>query len=79
MYEALSYGSCALHFSSMTSICLWNFKSVALILQSNAPGKTQEWKWTKGNNSKCMKLWVMVLVHCTSPQWDLSAYDILSQ
>ena len=22
-----------------------------------------------------MKLWVMVLVHCTSPQWDLSAYE----
>jgi len=31
-YEALSYGSCALHFSTR-SICLWNFKSVAWILR----------------------------------------------
>jgi len=31
---------------------------------SYAPDKIQEWKWTKGNNSKSMKLWVMVL--CTA-------------
>jgi len=67
-YDAYSYGSCALHFSSMRSICLWNLKSVAWILfELYAPDKIQEWKWTKGNNSESMKLWVMVLVHCTSP------------
>ena len=33
-------------------------------------------EWTKGNNSKSMKLWVMFLVHCTSPQWDLSTYEV---
>jgi len=42
---------------------------------SYAPDKIQVWKLTKGNNSKSMKLWVMVLVHCTS-QWDLSTYDV---
>jgi len=35
--------------------------------------------WTKfkmGNNSKSMMPRVMVLVHCTSPQWDLSSYHV---
>ena len=38
--------------------------------------KIQVWKSTKSNNSKSMKLWVMVHVHCTSPQWDLSTYEV---
>jgi len=33
-------------------------------------------KWTKSNNSKSMKLWVMVLLQCTFPQWDLSTYEV---
>jgi len=35
------------------------------------------WKITKGNNSKIRKWWVMVLVQCTSPQWDLYTPDVL--
>jgi len=43
---------------------------------SYAPDKIQDWKWTKGNNSKSMMPRVMVLVHCTSPKWDLSTYEV---
>ena len=38
--------------------------------------KNEVWKITKGNNSRNIKHRVMVLVHCTSPQWDLSTYEI---
>ena len=36
--------------------------------------KIQVWKSTKSNNSKSMMPRVIVLVHCTSTQWDLFAY-----
>ena len=36
--------------------------------------KIQVWKSTKSNNSKSMMPRVIVLVHCTSTQWDISAY-----
>ena len=29
-----------------------------------------------GNNSKSIKLWVMVLVHCTFTQWDISIFEV---
>jgi len=54
-------------------ICLWNFKSVAWILFELCTRQNSRMKMNKkGNNSNSMKLWVMVLVHCTSPQWHLS-------
>ena len=43
---------------------------------SYAPDKNQAWKLTKGNNSKSMMPGVMVIVHCTSPQWDLSTCEV---
>jgi len=45
-------------------------------LLSYVPDKIQEWKWIKGNNSKSMTLWIIVLMHCTSPQWDLFTYEV---
>ena len=41
-----------------------------------APDKNYVWKSTKGNNSKHTAGRVMVLAHCTSPQWDLSVYEV---
>ena len=46
------------------------------IIVENSPDKFQEWKSTKSNNSKSMMPRVMVLVHCTSSQWDISTYEI---
>jgi len=43
---------------------------------SYALDKILEWKWTNGNSSKSMMPRVMVLVHCTSPKWDLSTYEV---
>lgn len=41
------------------------------------PGQELSMKITKGNNSKIM--WrVMVLGHCTSPQWNLLTYEVSS-
>ena len=78
-YISKSYGSCALHFSSMRSIYLWSFKLIPLILLSKyGPDKKKVWKISKGNNSEIMKERVMVLEHCTSPQWDLSTYEVSS-
>jgi len=39
--------------------------------------KIQVWKSTKSNNSKNMMPRVMVLVHSTSPQLDLSSYSYM--
>jgi len=46
------------------------------IIVENYPDKIQVWKSTKCNYSKSMMPIVMVLVHCTFPQWDLSSYEI---
>ena len=48
----------------------WQSKTV-----ENSPVKIEVWKSTKSNNSKSMMPRVMVLVHCTSPQWDISTYE----
>jgi len=45
------------------------------IIVENSPDKIQVWKSSKSHNSKSIMPKVMVLVHCTSPQWDLSAYE----
>jgi len=43
----------------------WDLSAYEILSQklesflSYAPDKIQEWKWTKGNNSKSMKLWVL--------------------
>ena len=41
------------------------------------PGQKSKFKFTKGNNSKNSWNRVMVLVHCTSPQYDLSVHEVL--
>jgi hypothetical protein len=38
--------------------------------------KNYVWKITKGNNSKIMKGRVIILVHCTPPEWDLCTYEV---
>jgi hypothetical protein len=38
-------------------------------------GEILVWKITKGNNSKIMQSRVIILVHCTPPQWGLSTYE----
>jgi hypothetical protein len=40
--------------------------------------KNLAWKITKGNNWKIMQGTVIILVCCTSPQWDLSTYEDVS-
>ena len=40
------------------------------------PDKNPKLKFTKDNNSKNSSNRVMVLVHCTSPQCDLSVYEV---
>jgi len=42
-----------------------------LLSPSCVPHKIRVWKITKGNNSKIREWRVIVLVLCTSPQWDL--------
>jgi len=49
------------------------------IIVENSPVKIQVWKSTKSNNSKSITPRVMDLVHCTSPQWDLSTQESSSQ
>jgi len=59
-----------------------NLKNVEVTVQTNysvvenSPDRIQVWKSTQSNYSKTMMPRVMVLVHCTFPQWDLSAYEI---
>jgi len=43
-----------------------------VMLQTKFKNKNEQ----KGKNFESMKLWVMVLVYCTSPQWDLSTYEV---
>ena len=45
-------------------------------LEVMPPDKNPKLKFTKGNNSKNRWNRVMVLVHCTSPQCDLSVYKV---
>ena len=51
---------------------------IIFVYKYYGPEKNEVWKSTLGNNSTCIQFRAMVPVHCTSPQWNRSTYEVSS-
>ena len=63
------------HFCNVIYLCL-KFEVTSFYTLEVMPQTKTHLKFTKGNNSKNSWKRVMVLVHCTSPQCDLSDLSV---